>query len=193
MNDKRFWVFGYGSLLWKPGFTYQDRQPATLTGYRRGFCMLSYHYRGTKDSPGLVLALDEAQGHAVRGLAFLVEGEQAPETLAYLRERELVSYAYDETLVSLKLETKGEEVEALAYIVRRDHEQYYGWQDLEEQARIIQVRGERPDRIATTCFRQSKNWMSLVLTIRNSRVCPGSSVKEWLPDQAIRPKPHPPD
>ena len=94
--DGGFWVFGYGSLIWQPGFDFADRRVATLTGYRRAFCMTSIVYRGTPEAPGLVLALDRGDGAgSCVGVAYQVAAEGAAATLAYLRERELVSYAYD--------------------------------------------------------------------------------------------------
>ena len=59
MTDTSLWVFGYGSLMWNPGFAYDERAIATLPGYARSFCMRSIHHRGTEADPGLVLALDE--------------------------------------------------------------------------------------------------------------------------------------
>lgn len=64
------WIFGYGSLLWDPGFAWSARRPARLAGYRRSFCMRSIHHRGTEEEPGLVLALDAHEGTECAGLAF---------------------------------------------------------------------------------------------------------------------------
>jgi len=131
-----FWVFGYGSLIWRPGFTFAERRRATLLGYRRCFCMTSIVYRGTPEHPGLVLALDAAEGGACAGVAYRVAGNGAAETLAYLRERELVSYAYHEVRHAVTLED-GRVVEALAYVSDRAHPQYRGGLSLEEQAAVI--------------------------------------------------------
>ena len=95
-NSNEFWVFGYGSLLWKTGFEYAERRLATLTGFRRSFCMASVHYRGTPENPGLVLALDPNPSASCHGVGFRVEEPIADATLAYLRERELVPSAYIE-------------------------------------------------------------------------------------------------
>jgi cation transport protein ChaC len=148
-----FWVFGYGSLIWNPGFTFTDRRRATLSGWRRAFCMSSIVYRGTPDRPGLVLALDQDEDAACHGVAYRVAGTEADATLAYLRERELVSYAYRETRLPLTLE--GDEiVEAVAFVVKRDHAQYRGGLSLAEQADVIASaigpRGPNAEYLANT-------------------------------------------
>lgn len=129
-----FWVFGYGSLLWDPGFDVAERVRATLPGFHRSFCMLSIHHRGTEDEPGLVLALDEAQT-ACTGLALRAHDDQADAVLAYLRDRELISSAYLERTVTLQADD-GRRIDALAYVINRDHVQYCRF-DLERQARMI--------------------------------------------------------
>lgn len=131
-----FWVFGYGSLMWNPGFEFTDRAPATLEGYARSFCMWSIHHRGSSEKPGLVLALDADASADCRGLAFHVAPDQAERTLAELRERELVSSAYLERRVPLRLDD-GRAVESLAYVVDRAHDQYTGALTLEQQADVI--------------------------------------------------------
>lgn len=136
MAEAPLWVFGYGSLMWNPGFAYEDRVLATLPGYARTFCMRSIHHRGTDANPGLVLALDRTAGAACRGLAFRVAAGQAGSTLDYLRERELISSAYLEERHAVTLD-HGTQVEAVAYVVDTSHVQYCGGLPLETQARII--------------------------------------------------------
>jgi glutathione-specific gamma-glutamylcyclotransferase len=131
-----FWVFGYGSLLWDPGFAWTSRHPARLEGFRRSFCMRSIHHRGTVAKPGLVLALDAAPQAHCSGIAFELAPQVAEETLEYLRARELISAAYLETVQPVTLDC-GRRVEAVAYVIDRAHEQYCGGLPLEEQARII--------------------------------------------------------
>lgn len=147
------WVFGYGSLLWNPGFTYQRAEVARLQGWHRSFCMTSVHYRGTETAPGLVLALDRAPDGYCDGLAYQVAADQAVETLAYLRERELISYAYLEDWLPLDL-ASGKQVQALAYVINRDHDQYAGALPLEAQAKIIAkscgIRGRNCDYLYAT-------------------------------------------
>ncbi len=129
------WVFGYGSLLWNPGFTPAETRRAVLRDYHRSFCMLSIHHRGTEDDPGLVLALDETPGATCTGVAFRVEQAEEAPVLAMLRERELISSAYLERTLDVTLED-GTIVPSLAYVINRDHVQYCQF-DLEKQAQLI--------------------------------------------------------
>ncbi|SDI91187.1 gamma-glutamylcyclotransferase [Lutimaribacter saemankumensis] len=130
------WVFGYGSLLWNPGFEVADSVLARLPDYHRSFCMRSIHHRGTVEVPGLVLALDEWPGASCLGLALAVRKGHEEATLAYLRERELVSSAYLEKTLKLEL-TDGRSVQAVTYVIDPVHDQYCGGMPLEEQAGII--------------------------------------------------------
>lgn len=129
------WVFGYGSLLWNPGFDFQEKVVATLPGWHRSFCMWSIHYRGTAENPGLVLALDEMTEAHCQGLALSVPDGKHEATLDYLRERELISSAYKEKRLHVDL-TDGRRVEAVTYVIDPAHAQYCNLQ-MEEQARVI--------------------------------------------------------
>ena len=134
--ENGIWVFGYGSLIWNPGFTYERKQQAKLSGFRRAFCLWSIHYRGTEDSPGLVLGLDPRAGESCEGVAYFIGPNDAEMAHAYLRERELVSYAYLEQEQPLAL-ADGTQVSALCYIIDPAHSQYAGGLSLQEQAEII--------------------------------------------------------
>lgn len=136
MVETPLWVFGYGSLLWNPGFTPVETQIARLDGYHRSFCMWSIHHRGSEEDPGLVLALDKAEGAACHGVALRVAEDETDTVLAALRERELISSAYYEEFVPLE-GTDGRHLNALAYIVNQDHRQYCGGLELERQAQVI--------------------------------------------------------
>jgi glutathione-specific gamma-glutamylcyclotransferase len=153
MDTDGFWVFAYGSLMWHPGFDFVDKRLATLPGYRRAFCMASIVYRGTPDAPGLVLALDRDDASACRGVAYRVTGASAAAALAYLRERELVSYAYEEARLPVRLDAGGE-VEAVAYVSNPAHPQYRGGLTLEQQAdviaRAVGPRGPNSDYLLNT-------------------------------------------
>ncbi|KIC18869.1 gamma-glutamylcyclotransferase [Leisingera sp. ANG-Vp] len=130
------WVFGYGSLLWNPGFPVARREVAVLHGYARSFCMTSIHHRGTEDHPGLVLALDATEGAHCKGLALSVEAGHEEQTLAELRERELISSAYLERDLEVEL-ADGSVVTAVTYVIDPHHVQYCGGLSLEEQAQMI--------------------------------------------------------
>jgi len=139
--DDGFWVFGYGSLMWRPGFEALERRKARLRDYRRDFALRSIRYRGTPEMPGLVLGLDWEPGAECTGIAFRVCGTRAARTRAYLLERELVTRSYVELCLPVTLlcegPGQGETVEATAFVLDRTHPQYAGHLDPEEQAGII--------------------------------------------------------
>lgn len=128
------WVFGYGSLMWRPGFEFAEVRPALLTGWHRAFCLYSLHYRGTPAQPGLVLGLD--LGGTCRGLAFRVPAKDAELAVEYLNERELVGYAYDPRTLPVRLED-GNTVPAYTFVADRTHRHYAGDLGLEKSAAII--------------------------------------------------------
>ncbi|CAA7611331.1 putative cation transport protein chaC-related [Magnetospirillum sp. LM-5] len=128
------WVFGYGSLMWRPGFAYAEVRPALLKGWHRSFCLYSMHYRGTPEQPGLVLGLD--RGGSCKGLAFRVPAAEADITIDYLNERELVGYAYRPHWAGITLDD-GRKVRAYTFVADRGHRHYAGDLGLERQAAII--------------------------------------------------------
>ena len=133
-ND--LWVFGYGSLIWRPGFEYVERVPARMTGLHRSLCVYSFVHRGTPERPGLVLGVD--QGGACRGVAYRVAAKDRAATLAYLRAREQVTSVYRETVRTAWLEGNPERrVEAVCYAVDRGHPQYAGQLSLEKQLHLV--------------------------------------------------------
>jgi cation transport protein ChaC len=133
--DAPLWVFGYGSLIWNPGFPFAENRLARLQGFRRAFCLRSIRYRGTPESPGLVLALDPAEGAECRGVAFRAEPGREAEVRAYLRWREMATDSYLETFQTVDLEGETP-VRALAYVMDVAHEQYARL-EIAEQAEII--------------------------------------------------------
>src|SRR5215471_8741173 len=124
-DNKDLWVFAYGSLMWRPGFSYRERVPARLIGLRRALCVFSFVHRGTPEQPGLVLGLD--RGGMCRGIAYRVDASAGAQTVAYLRGREQVTAVYRETMRRVDLEDgSGRQVRALCYMVDRGHAQYAG-------------------------------------------------------------------
>jgi cation transport protein ChaC len=128
------WVFGYGSLMWRPGFEFLEQQPARLIGEHRALCVYSFDHRGTPERPGLVLGLD--RGGACRGIAFRVAASRREATIQYLREREQTTHVYREVMRSVWLGNDAR-VSALAYVVDRSHVQYAGRLSLSEQLRFV--------------------------------------------------------
>src|SRR5258708_25009727 len=134
--NEDLWVFGYGSLMWRPGFPYLERIPARLIGLHRALCVYSYVHRGTPEKPGLVLGLD--RGGACRGIAYRVAAADRDPTIAYLREREQVTSVYLETSRRITLATaQPRDVTALVFLVDRSHPQYAGRLNLEHQAHLV--------------------------------------------------------
>ncbi|WP_091743087.1 gamma-glutamylcyclotransferase [Phenylobacterium immobile] len=133
MADAR-WVFGYGSLMWRPGFPFAERQDAILHGRRRAFCIYSVHHRGTPERPGLVLGL--APGGTARGTAYRVDEAHWDEVYAYLREREQPTETYYEAQSAVRL-ADGRRVTALSFLSDVAHPQWAGRLSLEQQAALI--------------------------------------------------------
>jgi len=154
------WIFGYGSLMWRPGFAFEQVTRARLQGYRRCFCIYSVHHRGTEARPGLVLGLD--RGGSCEGIAYRVGAKDVTQVLAYLREREQVNGVYREARVPIDIiapkvikqgcsaragfqgnnnDAKKDHVVALTYLVERAHPSYAARLSLAIQARLI--RGAR--------------------------------------------------
>jgi glutathione-specific gamma-glutamylcyclotransferase len=142
------WIFGYGSLMWRPGFDYAEAHAGRIDGYHRCFCIYSTHHRGSPTRPGLVLGLD--RGQSCDGMVFRVAPTHAATVLAYLRRREQINGVYREARVRVTLtgpearsaaepETAQEHrhVDAIAFIVERAHPSYAGALPLSEQAHLI--------------------------------------------------------
>ncbi len=118
-----FWVFGYGSLMWRPDFSYIEARAATLRGYHRALCIYSSRYRGTPECPGLVLGLD--RGGMCRGRAFRVADADVEAVKGYLHEREMITEVYRPALLRVVF-NDGAAALAYTFVARRDHVQYAG-------------------------------------------------------------------
>ena len=129
------WVFGYGSLMWRPGFDHKGIVEAQLFGFHRAFCVTSVVHRGTRDNPGLVLGLD--RGGSCRGKAIRCPTEIREPVIDYLYRREMVTSVYVPRMVSLKLLSTNERVTGLTFVADPKHEQYSSGHSISEAANII--------------------------------------------------------
>lgn len=147
------WVFGYGSLIWRPGFSFEEACPAIMHGVHRSLCVYSWVHRGTQDNPGLVFGLD--RGGACIGMAFRIHPDKWHTTLEYLREREQQTMVYVETHRPVRLmNTTNERVRAVTFIADRNHAQYAGALPLERQLEIVKgavgMSGANPEYVINT-------------------------------------------
>jgi glutathione-specific gamma-glutamylcyclotransferase len=160
VSEADLWVFGYGSLMWRPGFVYEEAVPATLIGAHRALCVYSHVHRGTPRRPGLVLGLDN--GGTCEGMAYRVSPQRRRVVLSYLRRREQSRNVYRPVIrpITLRGETPGV-TQALCYMVNRNHRQYAGNLPLGEQASLVR-RSVGPS---------GKNIDYVVNTVRHLREC----------------------
>jgi glutathione-specific gamma-glutamylcyclotransferase len=145
------WVFGYGSLIWSPCFTYRQKALGRAYGYHRALCILSTRYRGTQRRPGLVMGL--RRGGSCWGMAFRVPAAEVRRALRRLWSREMQRRVYQPRLVTVRLRN-GRLVRALAFLADTTHRAYVGELDLHGRARLVAqgigVRGPCVDYIQNT-------------------------------------------
>ena len=134
--DGSYWVFGYGSLIWNPGFSFLSAQLGLLRGAHRSLSIVSHHHRGTRDVPGLVFGL--TRGGSCRGMVFEVGQAAWNDVRAYLDARELVTSVYRDVWRPVTL-ADGRRVSALAYVVDEAHEQFAGQLAVEQQLAMIRA------------------------------------------------------
>ena len=129
-----FWVFGYGSLMWSPCFSYVERRPARAHGYHRALCILSTRYRGTHRKPGLVMGL--CPGGSCWGMAFRIGQRDVRRCLERLWHREMPRRVYQPRLVPIHLRS-GRRLRALAFVADPRHPSYVRELDLHGRARLV--------------------------------------------------------
>lgn len=149
--DGSYWVFGYGSLIWNPGFSFRSAQLGLLRGAHRSLSIISHHHRGTRDVPGLVFGL--TRGGSCRGMAFEVDRGAWADVRAYLDDRELVTSVYRDVWRPVTL-ADGRRVAALAYVVDEAHDQFAGQLAVDQQLAMIRagvgISGRNIDYVVNT-------------------------------------------
>jgi cation transport protein ChaC len=128
------WVFGYGSLIWNPGFAFLRSEKALLRGAHRSLSIYSHRHRGTPEKPGLVFGL--SRGGSCLGVAFEVAAAEWENVFAYLQEREQDRGVYREAWRNVVL-ASGATVEALAYLVNEKHPQFAGRLEVAQQVKLV--------------------------------------------------------
>lgn len=136
IDNVTHWVFGYGSLIWNPGFAYVSAQQGLLRGAHRSLSIVSHYHRGTAEQPGLVFGL--TRGGSCRGMVFEVAGSDWDAVRAYLQEREQVTSVYRDVMRPVRL-SDGRMVSALAFLVDERHEQFAGNLTLEQQLAMVRA------------------------------------------------------
>lgn len=135
-NTATHWVFGYGSLIWNPGFAHVSAQQGLLRGAHRSLSIVSHHHRGTVEQPGLVFGL--TRGGSCRGMVFEVADADWSQVYAYLQEREQVTSVYRDVTRPVHL-ADGRLVGALAFLVDEHHEQFAGRLSLDQQLAMVRA------------------------------------------------------
>ena len=135
-DNATHWVFGYGSLIWNPGFAHVSAQQGLLRGAHRSLSIVSHYHRGTVEHPGLVFGL--SRGGSCRGMVFEVAGSEWAGVRAYLQEREQVTAVYRDVMRPVRL-SDGRTVSALAFLVDERHEQFAGNLTLEQQLAMVRA------------------------------------------------------
>jgi cation transport protein ChaC len=128
-----FWVFGYGALMWKPDFAFDETRRATVHGWHRRFCLWQWRYRGTTQKPNLMLALD--RGGACKGVAYRIQGPDIAAKLAEVWKREMIAYGYVSRWLSAA--TEAGPVKTLAFVANHGGGRYAGRLSHETVARHI--------------------------------------------------------
>jgi len=128
------WIFGYGSLIWRPEFDFAERRPARVHGWHRALKMWSRINRGTPEKPGLVFGL--LSGGCCQGVVFRIAKAHGREVLAQLWAREMKLAVYDPKWLSCQT-TQGP-VSALAFTLSRKSPSHTGVLDAEEYRRIFE-------------------------------------------------------
>lgn len=121
---KSQWVFGYGSLVWRPAFPFAEQRPGYITGFWRRFWQGSTDHRGVPGAPGRVVTLVPARDAHTWGMAYRVEPDVLEEVLAQLDHRE--QGGYDRHELEVHDADHRSFATALVYLARPDNPNYLG-------------------------------------------------------------------
>ncbi|XP_072423970.1 glutathione-specific gamma-glutamylcyclotransferase 1 [Chiloscyllium punctatum] len=128
LQEQPVWIFGYGSLIWKPGFQFTSRRIGFIRGYSRKFWQGDSYHRGNQRAPGRVVTLLEDANADTWGVAYQVQQEQLRHSLEYLNLREGVLGGYVCKMVTFHPQglQACDSILALAYIATPQNPLYLG-------------------------------------------------------------------
>lgn len=139
-GSSSLWIFGYGSLVWKPDFKFKRSKVGFVRGYKRRFWHGDNFHRGNDETPGRVVTLIEEDDASTWGVAFEVTGSQVEESLKYLNVREAVRGGYLTRFVEFVPRGENQSpIQALVYIATADNPIYLGPASTDEIAAQIAV------------------------------------------------------
>jgi cation transport protein ChaC len=121
-DEGDLWVFGYGSLMWKPEMEFVEARPALLNGWHRRFCLWQWRWRGSRRNPGLMLALD--RGGACRGMAYRLAAPDVRAKVLKVWRREMTGNGYLPRWMTLR-SVQGP-LRGLAFVANTEGERYAG-------------------------------------------------------------------
>ncbi|ESX13024.1 cation transporter [Mesorhizobium sp. LSJC265A00] len=131
-RPEALWVFAYGSLIWNPEFAHVEQRPATAPGWHRSFCLTLTRWRGTRDLPALMLALD--RGGSCNGIVYRLPAEDHVGQLGQLMRREIDANPPTNVPCWIKVKTKDGPLRALAFVAAPGGRAYAGRLPLEQVA-----------------------------------------------------------
>jgi glutathione-specific gamma-glutamylcyclotransferase len=138
MMDPSFWIFGYGSLIWRPSFDFLERSPAYAVGWTRRFWQGSTDHRGTPEAPGRVVTLVPEAKSRCWGVAYRIPGRERDTVLEELDRREQGGYSRCELEIFLSSQRSVPQT-ASTYVAQPDNPHYLGTALLSDIARQIQT------------------------------------------------------
>ena len=128
------WIFGYGSLIWRPDFLYSERRRAGVRGWRRRFWQASPDHRGVPDAPGRVVTLVREPDAMCWGVAFMVAAADHDQIMTQLDRRE--KNGYERIALALEFDD-GTAADGITYVAGPRNPSFVGPAPLEEMVEQI--------------------------------------------------------
>jgi cation transport protein ChaC len=137
MEEGDLWVFGYGSLIWRPDYPYVERRVAWIEGWERRFWQGSTDHRGVPGAPGRVVTLVADPGGVCWGMAYLIAADSRADVMAHLDHREKGGYSLLDVGLNFADAPDAPETPGQVYLATADNPNYLGPASLHDIARQI--------------------------------------------------------